>query len=130
MIKYKVDMNLPRNKIKLSPRLKWGVGRKGFNINFFKIGGGIFIAMSAVLFIQAGYKLISGGDKPVIQGEVKGATDTQSTSQAFTEYKVKTGDTLFTISKENNVQWTALATINNLKAPFTLHSGQLLKIPK
>ncbi len=122
-------MNLTRNKIKLSPRLKWGVGRKGFNINFFKVGGGIFVALSAVLVIRAGYMLISGGDQPVIQGEVKGATDTPATNQVFTEYKVKTGDTLFTISKEHNVQWTALATINNLKTPFTLHAGQIIKIP-
>lgn len=123
-------MNLPKNKIKLSPRLKWGVGRSGFHINFFKIGGGIFLALSAVLVIRAGYMLISGGDKTKSSPQVLGATDTPSQQQVFTEYKVKTGDTLFTISKDNNMQWTALATLNNLKAPFTLHTGQILKIPK
>ncbi len=125
-------MNQTRNKIKLSPRLKWGVGRKGLNINFFKIGGGIFLVLSAVLVIRAGYLLISGDDKTNSTPQVLGAVDEQSTSTstAFTEYKVKTGDTLFTISKENDIQWTALATLNNLKAPFTLHNGQVLKIPK
>ncbi len=124
-------MNLPnRNKIKLSPRLKWGVGRNGFNVNFFKIGGGIFLAISAVLVVRAGWLLVSGSDKPVMTPQVLGAVDTQPTTPAFKEYKVKTGDTLFTISKEQNMQWTALATLNNLKAPFTLQAGQTLKIPQ
>lgn len=123
-------MNIPRNKIKLSPRLKWGVGRNGFNINFFKIGGGIFLALSAILVIRAGYLLLSGGGKTPATPQVLGAVDTPSQQTVFTEYKVKTGDTLFTISKDNNMQWTALATINNLKAPFTLHAGQVVKIPK
>lgn len=123
-------MNPNRNKIKLSPRLRWGVGRQGLNVNFFKIGGGIFLALSSILVIRAGYLLLSGNDAPPEQPQVLGAVDSPGQEAAFTEYKVKSGDTLFTISKDHDVQWTALATLNNLEAPFSLRIGQTLKIPK
>lgn len=123
-------MNLNRNKIKLSPRLRWGIGRQGLNVNFFKIGGGIFLAISSILVIRAGYLLLSGNDSSQEQPQVLGAVDNPAQETAFTEYKVKSGDTLFTISKDYNMQWTALATLNNLQAPFALKIGQTLKIPK
>lgn len=123
-------MNLNRNKIKLSPRLRWGVGRKGLNVNFFKIGSGIFLALSSILVIRAGYLLLSENDAPAEQPQVLGAVDNTSSEAAFAEYKVKSGDTLFTISKDYGVQWTAVATLNNLQAPFSLKVGQTLKIPK
>lgn len=123
-------MNPNRNKIKLSPRLRWGVGRNGLNVNFYKIGGAIFLTISAALVIQAGYYLFSGGNRTTMTPQVLGAVDKPSDQTIFTTYTVKSGDTLFTISKEYNMQWTALATLNNLKAPFALRAGQTLKIPK
>ncbi len=123
-------MNLNRNKIKLSPRLKWGVGRQGLNVNFFKIGGALFLLISSVLVIRAGYLLLSGNNNSEQQPQVLGAVDNGDNQAAFTEYKVKSGDTLFSISKDYNIQWTALATLNNLQAPFALKIGQTIKIPK
>lgn len=64
--------------------------------------------------------------------QVAGAeTTTPSEPQkAFKDYTVKKGDTVFSIAQSNNLEWTALATINNLKAPFTLKTGQVLQIPQ
>ncbi len=119
-----------KNKIKLAPRLRWGVGRDTNKINFFKIGGGIFLVLSAALIIRAGWLLFSGTDSPANNPQVLGEADNNSAEQLFTEHQVETGETLFSIAKDNGVDWTMLATINNLKAPFTLQVGQKLKIPK
>ena len=120
-----------KNKIKLAPRLRWGVGRDTNKISFFKLGGALFLTLSAALVIRAGWLLFSPDQsESQTNPQVLGETDNPDADQLFTEYKVKSGDTLFTIAQESNVEWTMLATINNLKAPFTLHAGQTLKIPK
>ena len=123
-------MALNQNKIRLAPRRRWGVGRDQHTINYFKIGGGIFLALSAVLVFRAGYMLFSGGEQSVETPQVLGAQDEAASNESFTEYKVKSGDTLFTISREFDIQWTALATLNNLEPPFTLRVNDTLKIPK
>ncbi len=122
-------MTLNQNKIRLAPRLRWGVGRDHRKVNYFKIGGGIFLALSAILVFRAGALLISDPVKTE-SPQVLGALDDSNESQNFKEYKVKKGDTLFTISKENNVEWTALATLNSLEPPFALQINQTIKIPK
>ena len=123
-------MAINQNKIRLAPRLRWGVGRDKYNLNFFKIGGGIFLAISAVLVVRASLLLFSGGETTRENPQVLGAQDTVDSKQSFTEYKVKKGDTLFTISKESGVEWTALATLNNLEPPFALQVNDTLRIPK
>lgn len=122
-------MALNQNKIRLAPRLRWGVGRDHHTINYFKVGSGIFLALSAVLVIRAGYMLFSGGEQSQETPQVLGAQDNSTDQQSFTEYKVKSGDTLFNISKEYGVEWTALATINNLEPPFALRVNDTIKIP-
>ncbi len=123
-------MSLNTNKIKLSPRLRWGIGRNDSHINFFKIGGVICLVLAIGMFANATYKLLSGNESSESNPQVLGAVDKNSSESVFKEYKVKKGDTLFTISKENNVDWTALATINNLKPPFALSVNQTIKIPQ
>lgn len=46
------------------------------------------------------------------------------------EYRVKENDTLELISEKNKISWQKLAQINNLKAPYSIQSGQILRIPK
>lgn len=124
-------MMTSKNKIKLAPRLRWGVGRDTNKISFFKLGGAVFLTLSAALVIRAGWLLFSPDQNSAeTTPQVLGQTDNTNLDQLFIEYKVKSGDTLFTIAQENNVEWTMLATINNLKAPFTLQANQTLKIPK
>ncbi len=120
-----------KNKIKLAPRLRWGVGRDTNKINFFKLGGGIFLVLSAALIIRAGWLLFADTNQsPTNGGQVLGQADKVSEEQLFIEYQVKSGETLFSIAKDHQVEWTILATINNLKAPFTLQVNQNLIIPK
>ncbi len=57
------------------------------------------------------------------------STQTVPTPQ-FTQYTVKTGDTLFNISQQYNIRWDLIAQINNLSEPYVLHAGQQLKIPQ
>ena len=123
-------MSLNTNKIKLSPRLRWGVGRNNSNINFFKIGGVICLVLAVGMFSRATYKLFSDNEVSTSNPQVLGAVDNSQSTSAFREYKVKKGDTLFTISKEYNIDWTALATLNNLQPPFALSVEQTLKIPQ
>jgi membrane-bound lytic murein transglycosylase D len=61
--------------------------------------------------------------------EEEPTTPSQSNEQ-FTEYTVKSGDTLFNISQEYNISWSAIAEINSLSEPYILHAGQSLKIPQ
>lgn len=119
-----------KNKIKLAPRLRWGVGRDTNKINFFKIGSGIFWVLIIGLAINAGYQFISKSQTSENTPQVLGEVDNQESKQLFTEYQVRGGDTLFTIAQDHKVDWTMLATINGLKAPFTLQVNQTLKIPK
>lgn len=64
------------------------------------------------------------------QKQVLGATTRQETPPQFTQYTVKSGDTLFNISQQYNVRWDSIAQINNFSEPYILHAGQILKIPQ
>lgn len=57
------------------------------------------------------------------------STEAQTTEQ-FTIYNVKSGDTLFNISQKYNVKWDLIAQLNSLTEPYVLHGGQSLKIPQ
>ncbi len=49
--------------------------------------------------------------------------------QHWTHYKVKTGDTIQDIAEKYDISWKKLATANKLKPPYTVKSGQDLKVP-
>jgi LysM repeat protein len=44
-------------------------------------------------------------------------------------YTVKDGDTLTSIGRALNVDWTVLAVANDIKPPYVIHSGQKLMLP-
>lgn len=48
----------------------------------------------------------------------------------YTEYTVKSGDTLSGIANDNNLTSSELAKFNNISNPESLQIGQVLKIPK
>ncbi|MFB7496107.1 LysM peptidoglycan-binding domain-containing protein [Streptomyces sp. NPDC056161] len=52
-----------------------------------------------------------------------------TTTPAEGVYTVKSGDTLSAIARRLDVSWPELAKANNLRAPYTIHPGQELKIP-
>ncbi|AZC18327.1 MULTISPECIES: peptidoglycan DD-metalloendopeptidase family protein [Pseudomonas] len=44
------------------------------------------------------------------------------------EYRVKRGDTLYSIASRNGTNWKEVARLNGLKAPYTVEVGQVLKV--
>lgn len=44
-------------------------------------------------------------------------------------YKVKPGDTILDLAEKHECDWSQLAKVNNLKAPYALNSGMTLLVP-
>lgn len=126
-----------KNQLELSPRLKSGVGRNYSKNRLLKISSFVFLLFAAGLTANSLWIIFGRNSTTKIETgtpQVLGATDSQASSSSasiqFIEYKVKKGDTLFNISQQFNIQWMTIATINNLKSPFSLKPGQTIKIPK
>jgi LysM repeat protein len=123
---------IQKPKVKLSPRMRQGVGRSTGRGSLLPYATLITLVISAIFVVRT-ISLIatkgSSSDTP-IQGSVLGASDTPAPKQMFKDYAVQKGDTIFSIGQSNNIDWTELATLNGLKAPFTLKPGQTLKIPQ
>ena len=124
-------------KVELSPRLKFGVARGTSRSKALRYGATLCLLITAGLAFNA-IRLIWSNKQPATSDlstpQVLGATDTRPPEAApaveFVEYKVQKGDTLFNVSQKFNITWTTLATLNNLKSPFSLKPGQVLKVPK
>lgn len=121
-------MRNTKSKVKLSPRLELGVGRNRRSGNLLKYSSFIFLVISAVLALRAGYMVLHHSGSS-LDPQVLGASDTVSDQSSFKDYTIKKGDTLFSISQQYNIEWTTLATLNNLKPPFDLKVGQTIKVP-
>jgi len=52
----------------------------------------------------------------------------QSQKKRATEITVRRGDTLYSLSKENNIAVARLAAINGLKKPYVINPGQTLRL--
>ena len=127
-------MAILKHKVKLSPRLGLGVGRasnsRGSLLPYATL---IVLVISGMCFIRTVSLVITkgqGSETQVEQGSVLGASDTPEQKQLFKDYTVQKGDTVFSIGQKNNIDWTTLATLNSLEAPFKLKAGQVLKIPQ
>lgn len=122
-----------RNKVQLSPRLKLGV-KHGYTKNqILKFCGAVFFIFAFVLAVNAVRLAFNGKNieqtaKPKVLGETN-IVESKPRSSEFKDIEVQKGDTLFNLSKKYNINWTTLATINNLKSPFNLKPGQILKVP-
>lgn len=126
-----------RKNFELAPRLKYAVGRGYSQNQILKVAATICLILAAGLTVNAVRLIVSHPSSNAVFApapQVLGATDVKTPAAAanmqFAEYKVQKGDTLFNISQKFNINWTTLATLNNLKSPFTLKTGQLIKIPK
>ncbi len=135
MIKYLYQtyfMSNLKHKVKLSPKLQLGVGRSAGRGSILPYATMIFLVISGVLAIRAGYMVINKSSNVTPpEPQVLGVNDSPVTTESlFQEHVVKSGDTVFSIGQKYNITWTPIATINGLEAPFTLQVGQVLKIPK
>lgn len=122
------------HKIELSPRLKLSVGR-GYSQNHkLKIAATCLLVVAIGLTVNAARLMFfsqKNNSSETVEGQVLGSTDTQKEIEIqFQEYKVEKNDTLFSISQKYSISWTTLATLNNLKSPFIVKPGQIIKIPK
>lgn len=120
-------------KFDLSPKLKLGVGR-GYSKNLIFKFGAFFCLIVALGLTANAIRILYAHktDNPLGTPQVLGASDVKPdpSTVEFVQYKVQKGDTLFNISQKFNIDWTTLATINNIQSPFTLKLGQTLNIPK
>lgn len=114
-----------QNKIRLSPKLKLGVGRGHYKRYLLKIGGVCCLILALFLGIHALWLTTS---KPSPEGQVLGES-TKAPEQHFSDYAVRKGDTLFNISQQFSIPWTTLAELNHLTPPFSLKTDQILKVP-
>lgn len=125
-----------KNKLELSPRLKSAVGRGAGQNSWLKSAAIGCLLISGILAINA-IKLVythNQAEETQKIEQVLGISDIKNggnnTPIEFIEYKVKKGDTLFSISQAHNIEWDTLAALNSIKAPFILKTGQIIKIPK
>ena len=119
----------PRDKFKLSPQLKLGVDR-GFNKNrILKYGAVVCLLIAAGLTLNALKILFTPQDtgSAATLPRVLGASDTKT---EIIQYTVQKGDTLFDIAQKFSIDWSTLATLNNIQSPFTVKPGAVLNIPK
>jgi nucleoid-associated protein YgaU len=129
-------MSLFKKSVELSPKLKLGVGRAHTKAQVLKLTGVFLLLIALGLAVNAARIIIAGKNSDDQgQPQVLGASDNKPNSDdaafvQFIEYKVQKGDTLFNISQTHNIPWTTLATLNNLQSPFTLKTGQILRVPK
>ncbi|KTT38586.1 peptigoglycan-binding protein LysM [Pseudomonas oryzihabitans] len=66
----------------------------------------------------------SGSRAPVVERSDSRGGVPQVTSG---QYRVKRGDTLFSIASRNGWEWRALAAQNGLSAPYVIHVGQVIR---
>ncbi|NTU69675.1 LysM peptidoglycan-binding domain-containing protein [bacterium] len=107
-----------------------------------KLHGSFYVVMMAivatvvvsVLFLSVkgmfGSKKIEATPIPVeTEQEIKDSSVENKTTNEKT-YKVESGDTLYAIGIKLGVDWKEMAKINDLESPYSLSTGQELKIPE
>lgn len=57
-------------------------------------------------------------------------TSAPKSTNSYTKYTVKAGDTLAAIGTRYDVSWKSIASLNGIKDPNLIHVGDVLKIPK
>ena len=97
----------------------------------------VFVTVTVSLFVLA----IKGAFKAnkeesttvdtnkTIPGEIE-EVKIESQIKEETTYTVDSGDTLYSIGIKFGIDWEKIAEVNNLEKPYTLSTGQELKIPK
>ena len=115
-----------KTKFKLSKNLKLGIEGPSSQGTFFKVGGVFFLGLSALLAWNIFHSL-NNHESQTQQAAVLGAFDQQAPA-ASTTYTVQRGDTLFNIAQQVGINWVVIATLNDLKAPYSLKAGTVLKL--
>jgi len=132
------NKNSKKSKIQLSDNLQMGIAAPSSQGTFFKVGGVIFMVLSILTAINIAKQMQKNNNSPVstptatvtTPQQVLGAYSNNSDQIQTTTYTVQAGDTLFDIAQNQGVSWQVIATLNNLKQPYTLKPGIKIKLPK
>ena len=123
-----------KQNFKLSQNLKMGIQPPSSQGTFFKVSGVVFLLLS-IFLVKNIYKNLNTTTtiKQIdsVAPEVLGAFDQNQETTRKTvpaTYTVSKGDTLFNIAQSQGVNWVVIASLNNLKAPYTLKPGTVLKL--
>src|SRR5690349_14290574 len=114
-----------KSKIRLSENLKIGVAAPASQSAFFKYSGVIFLVLSLFLALNIIKTLrgesLNNTDKVLtsaqLQQKVLGAysdVPVAPNSSKISNYKVQSGDTVFSIAQAKSADWQVIATLNNL----------------
>ncbi len=115
-------------RIRLSRRLRWSVGKgQHTNTYFWLIGSACLVASIGI--ITRTNHLLADQIKPSVLGATTTASAEETPPLLFQDYKVARGETLFTISQKVGIPTETLAQLNDIKPPFALKAGDILKIP-
>ncbi len=125
-----------KQKLTLSQTLQMGVAGPSSQSTFFKVGGVFFLVLSLGLIANIFSNIKASQKAPEIAtksqpSQVLGAFDKRTPDQIASTpetYTVAKGDTLFNIAQSHNINWVVIATLNNLKAPYNLKPGTVLKL--
>ena len=120
-----------KQKIRFSPRLAATAGRAPYIPHYFRERLSIFIPLALILLVL-GIRVVTHDGKiksesratTQNEGQVLGAEDAD-----VMNYAVKSGDTLMSLGERFQVYWMTIVEENELKAPYTLQPGQMLRIP-
>lgn len=114
-----------QKRIRLSRKLNWSVGKSQHTGFYFWTIGSLCLAAAVVIIVRTNSGLQNGA-KPEVLGA---ATETAQTKPSFTDYTVNRGETLFTISQKFGVPTETLAQLNDIRPPFTVKAGEIIKVP-
>ena len=123
-----------KQNFKLSQNLKMGIQPPSSQGTFFKVSGVVFLLLS-IFLVKNIYKSLNNVTEvrkiDSVTPEVLGVFDqNQQTSRKTIQatYTVSKGDTLFNIAQSQGINWVVIASLNDLKAPYTLKPGTVLKL--
>ena len=92
------------------------------------IGGFVLGKRAEIKKQNESAKVAGANDQNQQPEELKASPDVTQT-EAYAEYTVQDGDTLFKIGLKFNMPWTDIAKVNNLSENSVIKTGMVLKIP-
>ncbi len=102
--------------------------------SFYVVMVVVFITVAiSVLFIVVRGMLGNKTEETIIPAETQKTVEETSVTEKTTKettYTVEAGDTLYAIGIKLGVDWNEIAKINDIEPPYSLSTGQELKIPE
>jgi LysM repeat protein len=102
--------------------------------SFYVVMMAVFVTVAiSILFISVKGMFGNKTEEVAIPEETQKTIEETSVEKKTTEdttYTVESGDTLYAIGIKLGVDWSEIAEINDIEPPYSLSTGQELKIPE